>query len=239
MSRFVRIDADKPVCPERQPSVVPVGTERAAPGDAVVQTGGPSGGVIPEKFLDMPVDYESLQEIGSIMGSGGMIIMDEDDCMVDVNKFYLQFSVDESCGKCSPCRIGGKQLLELLEKITKGSGEERDIERIKSISMAMQKASLCALGQSTPNPVMSSLKYFEEEYMRHIKDKKCLAGKCRDLVTYTIITDKCIGCGLCAQRCPVNCISGEKRKPYLIDQPKCIKCGECYAVCKFNAVSRG
>ena len=204
-----------------------------------VQTGGPSGGVIPEKFLDMQVDYETLQSIGSIMGSGGLIVMDEDDCMVDVNKFYLQFSVDESCGKCAPCRIGGKQILEILEKITKGNGEEKDVEKMRSIAMAMQKASLCALGQTTPNPVMSSLMYFEDEYMQHIKGKKCSTGKCKDLVSYTIISDKCIGCGLCAQRCPVTCISGEKRKPYLIDQSKCIKCGECYAVCKFNAVSRG
>ena len=204
-----------------------------------VQTGGPSGGVIPEKFLDMQVDYETLQSIGSIMGSGGLIVMDEDDCMVDVNKFYLQFSEDESCGKCAPCRIGGKQILEILEKITKGNGEEKDVEKMRSIAMAMQKASLCALGQTTPNPVMSSLMYFEDEYMQHIKGKKCSTGKCKDLVSYTIISDKCIGCGLCAQRCPVTCISGEKRKPYLIDQSKCIKCGECYAVCKFNAVSRG
>jgi len=204
-----------------------------------VQTGGPSGGVIPVKFLDMQVDYETLQSIGSIMGSGGLIVMDEDDCMVDVNKFYLQFSVDESCGKCAPCRIGGKQILEILEKITKGNGEEKDVEKMRSIAMAMQKASLCALGQTTPNPVMSSLMYFEDEYMQHIKGKKCSTGKCKDLVSYTIISDKCIGCGLCAQRCPVTCISGEKRKPYLIDQSKCIKCGECYAVCKFNAVSRG
>ncbi|MBN2754186.1 MAG: NADH-quinone oxidoreductase subunit NuoF [Candidatus Goldbacteria bacterium] len=204
-----------------------------------VQTGGPSGGVIPEKFMDMQVDYESLQSIGSIMGSGGLIVMDEDDCMVDVNKFYLQFSVDESCGKCAPCRIGGKQILAILERITKGRGEEKDLEKIRNISMAMQKASLCALGQTTPNPVISSLTYFNEEYMEHIRDKKCVTGKCKDLVTYTIISDKCIGCGLCAQRCPVNCISGEKRKPYLIDQSKCIKCGECYAVCKFSAVSRG
>jgi NADH:ubiquinone oxidoreductase subunit F (NADH-binding)/(2Fe-2S) ferredoxin/ferredoxin len=204
-----------------------------------VQTGGPGGGVIPEKHLDMPVDYESLQSVGSMMGSGGFIVMDEDDCMVDVNKFYLQFSVDESCGKCSPCRIGGRQILDLLERITKGNGEAEDISRIRNISMAMQKASLCMLGSTTPNPVLSALQYFEEEYTNHIANKKCATGKCKDLVEYKIITEKCIGCSLCAIRCPAKCINGEKRKPYLIDQKACIKCGECYNVCKFDAVKRG
>lgn len=204
-----------------------------------VQTGGPGGGVIPEKFLDMSVDYETLQSIGSMMGSGGLIVMDETDCMVDVNKFYLQFSVDESCGKCAPCRIGGKQLLDIITKITTGNGDKKDIQKIRDISMAMQKASLCALGQTTPNPVLSALQYFENEYMEHVSNKKCLTGKCKDLVEYSIIYEKCIGCGVCAMKCPVKCISGEKKKPHTIDTIKCVKCGECFSACKFSAIKRG
>ena len=172
------------------------------------------------------------------MGSGGLIVMDEDDCMVDISKFYLQFAVDESCGKCAPCRIGGKQLLEMLDRISKGAGKIEDLESIRRICFAMQKASLCGLGQNTPNPVLSTLKYFEEEYIEHINDKKCRAGSCKGLITYTIDPQKCVGCGLCAMKCPVNCISGEKQKPYKIDQSRCIKCNSCYEVCKFGAVIR-
>lgn len=203
-----------------------------------VQTGGPSGGVIPEEHLDTPVDYEHLQELGSIMGSGGMIVMDEDDCMVDVARFYLGFSVDESCGKCAPCRIGGHQMHSILDAIATGRAEPADLDRLRRIGHAMQKASLCGLGQTTPNPVISTLRYFPEEYEAHILRRRCPAGKCRDLVTYTIDPAKCIGCTLCALRCPVKCISGEKKKPHTIDQSRCIKCGQCFVVCKFDAVVR-
>jgi len=201
-----------------------------------VQTGGPSGGVITKDYLDTPIDYVHLQKLGSIMGSGGMIVMDEDDCMVDVSKFYLGFTVDESCGKCAPCRVGGRTLYNILERITEGEGEMEDLERIKSIAHATQKASLCGLGQTAPNPIISTITYFEDEYKAHIKDKRCPAGHCKKLITFHILPDKCIGCGLCARRCPTNAISGEIRQLHSIDQELCIKCGECYNVCKFDAV---
>ncbi len=202
------------------------------------QTGGPSGGCITPEFLDTPIDYESLQAIGSMMGSGGMIVMDEDDCMIDVTKFYLEFTVDESCGKCAPCRIGGRTCYNILDRISKGQGEMSDLQKLKDIGHAMRKASLCGLGQTAPNPFMSTMKYFEEEYRAHIEDKTCPAGKCKEMLTYTI-NDECIGCTACARVCPVDCIAGEVKKLHIIDQKACIKCGQCYDTCKFNAIDRG
>ena len=201
-----------------------------------VQTGGPSGGVITEENLDMPLDFDNLLSIGSMMGSGGMIVMDEEDCIVDVCRFYMDFCVEESCGKCSPGRIGTRKLLDFLDKITQGRGEEGDLEKMKKIGTHMHKAALCMLGGSAANPILSALKYFPEEFEEHISEGKCRAGKCKALVRYEIIADKCIGCTVCARKCPVNCISGEKKKPHLIDQSACIKCGACYEGCKFNAI---
>ncbi len=203
-----------------------------------VQTGGPSGGVITADYLDTPIDYEHLQALGSIMGSGGMIVMDEDDCMVDVARFYQEFCVDESCGKCAPCRIGTRTLLNLLEKIADGRGAAGDLDKIREVGHAMQKAALCGLGQTAPNPVLSTMKYFEAEYAAHIDEKRCPAGKCKKLVTYMIDEAKCIGCTLCARRCPASTIAGERQKPHRIIQENCIKCGECLKACKFGAVSR-
>jgi NADH:ubiquinone oxidoreductase subunit F (NADH-binding) len=204
-----------------------------------VQTGGPSGGVIPVEHIHTPVGYGSLQKLGSIMGSGGMIVMDDTDCMVDISKFYLGFCVDESCGKCAPCRIGGYQMLNVLTKISHGNGTEQDIRNLKKIAHAMQKASLCGLGQTAPNPVISTLKFFLSEYMEHITDKKCKAGKCSKLFTFRIIENKCKRCSLCVRHCPANAISGNREQGFTIDTAKCVKCGQCYDVCKFNAISRG
>jgi NADH-quinone oxidoreductase subunit F/NADP-reducing hydrogenase subunit HndC len=203
-----------------------------------VQTGGPSGGILTEKVLDTPIDYESLAQMGSMMGSGGMIVMDEDDCVVDVARFYMDFCVDESCGKCSPCRIGTSQILEILEKITNGHGSEKDLVKLETIGKAMQKASLCALGTTASNPTLSTVKNFREEYLEHIHDHKCRAGKCKSLLSFSINAEKCIGCGMCAKNCPAGCIAGEKKKPHVIDQTKCVKCGECFKNCKFDAVVR-
>ena len=203
------------------------------------QTGGPSGGIIPPQFLDTPIDYESLAKIGSIMGSGGLIVMDETDCVVDVARFYLDFTVDESCGKCAPCRIGGRKLLNYLKKITDGRGTEQDIVDMQAICDAMNKASLCGLGQTASNPVRSTLRYFMDEYMEHIKDKKCRAGKCTKLIQYKIDPAKCKGCTLCARKCPANAITGTVKQPHVIDQSKCIKCGQCELNCKFGAISHG
>ncbi|HRR34940.1 MAG TPA: NADH-quinone oxidoreductase subunit NuoF [Kiritimatiellia bacterium] len=202
------------------------------------QTGGPSGGMIPPQFLDTPIDYENLAKIGSIMGSGGLIVMDEDDCIPNIAKFYLDFTVDESCGKCAPCRIGGRKLLNYLDKICDGKGTHEDIENMREISEAMSRASLCGLGQTASNPVQSSLRYFMDEYKEHIDGKKCRAGKCKNLLRYTIDKNKCVGCTACARVCPVNAIAGERKQPHTIDGEKCIKCGQCYEVCKFHAVNR-
>ncbi|MDL2276886.1 NADH-quinone oxidoreductase subunit NuoF [Breznakia sp. OttesenSCG-928-G09] len=203
------------------------------------QTGGPSGGCIPAKNMDVPIDYDNLIKLGSMMGSGGLIVLDEDTCMVDIAKFYLEFTVEESCGKCTPCRIGTKRLYELLEKITSGNGEMEDLDKIEALSAHMQKSSLCALGQTAANPVISTLHHFRDEYEAHIKDKKCPAGVCKDLLEYTIDAEKCIGCTACKRKCPVDAISGEVKQPHVIDQEKCIKCGVCMDTCKFNAISRG
>ena len=203
------------------------------------QTGGPSGGIIPPQFLDTPIDYESLAKIGSIMGSGGLIVMDETDCVVDIAKFYLDFTVDESCGKCAPCRIGGRKLLNYLKKITDGRGTEQDIKDMEAICDAMNKASLCGLGQTASNPVKSTLRYFMDEYMEHIKDKKCRSGKCSKLIQYKIDPAKCKGCTMCARKCPAGAIKGAVKQPHEIDQSKCIKCGACEATCKFGAISHG
>jgi NADP-reducing hydrogenase subunit HndC len=202
-----------------------------------VQTGGPSGGCLTEKHLDLPIDYDSLIASGSMMGSGGMIVMDEDDCMVSVARFYLDFTVEESCGKCTPCRIGNKRLYELLEKITLGKGEEGDLVRLRNLSNVIKDTALCGLGQTSPNPVLSTMDNFPEEYEAHVKESKCPAGQCRALMQYVISPKLCTGCTLCARVCPVDSISGDKKMPHFIDTSTCIKCGACMDKCKFGAIS--
>lgn len=201
------------------------------------QTGGPSGGCLTEKDLDRPMDYESLVAAGSMMGSGGLIVMDEDNCMVDVARFFLEFTQDESCGKCTPCRIGTKRMLEILNKITQGKGEEGDLELLEELATTIKATALCGLGQSAPNPVLSTIRNFRDEYLAHIREKKCPAKVCRALLQYFINSELCRGCGLCARNCPEKAISGEPKKPYTIDQEKCIKCGNCLDKCPFNAIA--
>ena len=202
------------------------------------QTGGPSGGCIPAAHLDTPIDYENLKAIGSMMGSGGLIVMDEDNCMVDVARFFLEFTVDESCGKCVPCRIGTRRLLEMLNKITEGRGTLEDLDKMEELCYYIQKNALCALGQTAPNPVLSTLKYFRKEYEAHVVEKRCPAGVCKKLVSYEIDPEKCRGCTACARKCPVGAISGRLREAHTIDKNKCIKCGACLETCKFGAISK-
>lgn len=202
----------------------------------MVQTGGPSGGCLTEKHLDLPIDYDNLIAAGSMMGSGGMIVMDEDDCMVSIAKFYLEFTVEESCGKCSPCRIGNKRLHEILDKMTKGNGTREDIDRLRNLSYVIKDTALCGLGQTSPNPVLSTIDNFMDEYLEHVIDKKCRSGQCKALLQYVIDPENCVGCTACARNCPVNAIAGERKGIHVIDQTTCIKCGACLDKCKFNAV---
>ena len=210
------------------------------------QTGGPSGGCIPAEHLDVPIDYDNLIAIGSMMGSGGLIVMDETTCMVDIAKFFLEFTVDESCGKCTPCRLGTKRLLEMLEQITSGKGTLELLDEMEKLCYYIKENSLCGLGQTAPNPVLSTMRYFKDEYIAHVVDKKCPAGVCKDLLSYTIDKDKCFGCGMCAKGCPASAITvtdytapGKKKPAYEIDQNKCVKCGACIDTCKFKAISKG
>ena len=210
------------------------------------QTGGPSGGCIPAQYLDIPIDYDNLIEIGSMMGSGGLIVMDEDSCMVDIAKFFLEFTVDESCGKCTPCRIGTKRLLEMLDNITKGKATLEDLDKMEALCYYIKKNALCGLGQTAPNPVLSTLRYFRDEYVAHIVDKKCPAGVCKELLTYSITADKCFGCGMCAKSCPAGAIyktdyiaPGKKLPALAIDTDKVVKCGACMGTCKFKAITKG
>ncbi len=203
------------------------------------QTGGPSGGCIPIEHIDVPIDYDNLIAIGSMMGSGGLIVMDEDNCMVDIAKFFLEFTVDESCGKCTPCRVGTKRLYEMLQKVTSGNATMEDLDKMEKLCNYIKNNSLCGLGQTAPNPVLSTLRYFKDEYIAHVKDKKCPAGVCTDLLQYSVVADKCKGCTACARVCPVGAISGTVKEPHVIDTAKCIKCGACMGKCKFGAIVKG
>ena len=203
-----------------------------------VQTGGPSGACIPASQIDVPIDYNNLSKIGAMMGSGGMIVLDEDNCMVSVAKFYLEFTVEESCGKCTPCRVGNRRMLEMLDKICQGKATRDDLNRLRELALIIKDTSLCGLGQTAPNPVLSTLDNFFDEYLAHVEEKRCPAGKCKDLVRYVIDPEKCKGCTLCAKVCPADAISGKVREPHVIDQDKCVKCGACYTACKFGAISR-
>ena len=200
------------------------------------QTGGPSGGCIPPQHLDVPIDYDNLIALGSMMGSGGLIVMDEDNCMVDIARFFLDFTVDESCGKCTPCREGTKRMLEILDKIVEGKGQPEDINKLEKLAKNIKNSALCGLGQTAPNPVISTLQYFREEYEAHINDKKCPAGVCQALLSYVVIEEKCKGCNICAKNCPTNCIKGVPKSPYVIDQANCVKCGVCMTKCPFKAI---
>ena len=211
------------------------------PGDKAVkaiQTGGPSGGCIPADKIDTVVDYDSLSAVGSIMGSGGMIVLDEDSCMVDVAKFFLEFTRSESCGKCTPCREGTKRMLDIMEKITEGKGTRDDLVKLERLGNMIKKSSLCGLGQTAPNPVLSTLSNFRQEYEIHVDEKRCPSKVCRKLIVYKIDKEKCIGCTACARVCPVNCISGTAKQPHEINLDACIRCGQCYATCKFDAISK-
>ncbi|ADQ07145.1 NADH dehydrogenase (quinone) [Caldicellulosiruptor hydrothermalis 108] len=203
-----------------------------------VQTGGPSGGCIPASLMDTPIDFDSLTALGTMMGSGGMIVMDEDTCMVDIAKFFLEFTVDESCGKCPPCRIGTRRMLEILQKITSGNGTEEDLEKLEELAYSIKDSALCGLGQTAPNPVLSTLRYFRDEYEAHVKEKRCPAGACKALLRIVIDKELCKGCGICAKNCPANAITGQIKKPFEIDQSKCIKCGVCIEKCPFKAISK-